>query len=215
MEAFVKIWVMTMGENVEQTAFAETLDAATTCPDPESALASLIIATPAVIRCASERHRDAGAVVGAGRKAEPLTAAAFDTAMMRMTMMMDDFFKPTLAEYHFDGPGSRALSDAAVTQTREHWWSLAQFLPAYPEASGSAGAHASCLRDEAAAKMVQNYEAVLRDVTNPSKTHSIKGNPLTQVKGARATPNDPRRRALATAIAPTAAAAAATLSTAG
>jgi len=93
---------------------------------------------------------------------------------------MDDFFKPTSAQYHFDGPGSREPLDRAVADSKPAWWALAQLLPCAAEAQGAAAGHDRIFRDEAAFKLMENFEAVLRDVCNPSPTHNIIGSPLKQ-----------------------------------
>jgi len=96
---------------------------------------------------------------------------------------MEDFFKPTLAEYQFEG--RREPIEQALAGGKEAWWRLAQLLPAVAQASGASAAHEASLRGEAAFRMIENHEAVLRDVCNPSKTHNIKGKPLKQAELAR------------------------------
>ena len=52
-----------------------------------------------------------------------------------------------------------------------------------------AGAHDTPIRGEAAHKLITNHEAVLRDVTNPSPSKNIIGNPLKQAELKRVNVN--------------------------
>ena len=99
---------------------------------------------------------------------------------------MDDYFNPRQAEFA-NNPMPQV--EEAINATRPNWWQLAQFLPAVAQAEGAAGAHEASLRGEAADKMMQNFERVLRDICNPSPTLNIYGKPLTQAELKRVHPD--------------------------
>jgi len=68
----------------------------------------------------------------------------------------------------------------AIEASRREWEALGLMLPAVPEADGAAAAHGHFARGTAAWSVCDNYERVLQDVCNPSRTTNIDGKPLTQ-----------------------------------
>jgi len=68
----------------------------------------------------------------------------------------------------------------ALAEGAPLWEKLGSLLPAAEQAAGAAGQHEKIYRGEAAYNLIVNHEAVLRDLVNPSTTHNIIGNPLTQ-----------------------------------
>jgi len=91
--------------------------------------------------------------------------------------------RPFRVQFQFEG--RREPIEQALANGRDAWWRLAQLLPAVAQATGAAWAHEPSLRGEAAFRMIENHEAVLRDVCNPSKTHNIIGIPLRQAELTR------------------------------